>query len=265
MNFSMKVGLFIPCYINALYPRVASASYELLVRLGCDVEYPLDQTCCGQPMANAGFEQDARPLAERMNALFARYDYVVAPSASCVVFVREGYPRLLEHREGHACVDSRIWEICEFIHDVVRPERLDPPLPPPASVLDVWIDKEFSSHDLDRFNLQSLSFCSSPGFIECPICPSDVFLVNSVDIWRILTGNLDCLDTFVLSCGAKDCVFGDILVFLIAYILDMHYYVCFSDRNKSERFDAPVLSGRSNHCSIALPRRPADFAHVRLV
>ena len=71
------------------------------------------------------------------------------------------------------------------------------------------------------------------------------FLVDSVDVRRILAGNLDCFDTLVLSCGAKDCAFGDILVFLIAYILDMHYYVCFSDRNKSERFDSPVLSCRS--------------------
>ena len=49
----MKVGLFIPCYINAVYPQVGVASYKLLKSLGVDVEYPLDQTCCGQPMANA--------------------------------------------------------------------------------------------------------------------------------------------------------------------------------------------------------------------
>ena len=52
----MKVGLFIPCYINAIYPKVGVASYKLLKSLGVDVDYPLDQTCCGQPMANAGFE-----------------------------------------------------------------------------------------------------------------------------------------------------------------------------------------------------------------
>ena len=146
----MKVGLFIPCYINALYPQVARASYELLVRLGCDVEYPLDQTCCGQPMANAGFEQDAKPLAERMNDLFARFDYVVAPSASCVVFVKEGYPRLLEHYDEHACVDSRIWEICEFIHDVVRPERLDARFPHRVSLHN-------SCHGVRRLGLSSPS------------------------------------------------------------------------------------------------------------
>ncbi len=130
----MKIGLFIPCYINALYPDVGRASCELLRKVGCEVDYPLDQTCCGQPMANAGFEKDARVLAEHMNDLFARYDYVVGPSASCVVFVREAYPRLLEHDAGHACIDTRIWEICEFLHDVVRPTRLDARFPHKVSL-----------------------------------------------------------------------------------------------------------------------------------
>ena len=89
--------------------------------------------------------------------------------------------------------------------------------------------------------------------------------MNSVDIWRILTGNLDCFYTFVLTCGAKDCVFGYILVFLIAYILDMYYYVCFSDRSKTERFDSPVLSCRSWHTTVRLPARPADVTDMWLV
>lgn len=121
----MKVALFIPCYVNALYPQVGEASYKLLRSLGVEVDYPLDQTCCGQPMANAGYENDARPLAERMEQLFADYDYVVGPSASCVSFVREGYPRLVEHHGDKPCLGERIYEICEFVHDVVRPERLE--------------------------------------------------------------------------------------------------------------------------------------------
>ena len=119
----MKIALFIPCYINALYPQVGEASYRLLRSLGLDVDYPLEQTCCGQPMANAGYERDAQPLAERMEELFAGYDYVVGPSASCVSFVREGYPRLVPHADGRPCLASRIYEICEFVHDVVRPVR----------------------------------------------------------------------------------------------------------------------------------------------
>ena len=66
----MKVGLFIPCYINAIYPNVGVASYWLLKSLGVDVDYPLDQTCCGQPMANAGFEDESMKLALRFDDLF---------------------------------------------------------------------------------------------------------------------------------------------------------------------------------------------------
>ena len=151
----MKVGLFIPCYINAVYPGVGRASYELLSRLGCEGDYPLGQTCCGQPMANAGFEKDARALAEHMDALFAQYDYVVGPSASGVVFVREGYPRLLDNYREHACVDSRIWEICEFIHDVVKPAKLDARFPHRVSVHN-------SCHGVRKMGLSSPSELNVP-------------------------------------------------------------------------------------------------------
>ena len=129
----MKVGLFIPCYINAVYPQVGVASYRLLTSLGIDVDYPLNQTCCGQPMANGGFEKDATHLAEQMERLFQQYDYVVGPSASCVVFVKEHYPTLLNQSE-HACLSSRIYEICEFLHDVVKINKLNAYFPHKVSV-----------------------------------------------------------------------------------------------------------------------------------
>lgn len=65
----MKVGLFIPCYVNAVYPQVGVASYKLLKSLGVDVEYPQEQTCCGQPMANAGFENESVDLAGKFDKL----------------------------------------------------------------------------------------------------------------------------------------------------------------------------------------------------
>ena len=130
----MKVALFIPCFVNALYPEVGKASYKLLTSLGLDVEYPLEQTCCGQPMGNAGYEKDAEPLAHRMGELFAKYDYVVGPSASCVSFVREAYPRLTHHDDKHECLSSRIYEICEFLHDVVKPTSLKARFPHKVSI-----------------------------------------------------------------------------------------------------------------------------------
>ena len=88
----MKVGLFIPCYINAIYPNVGVASYRLLKSLGVDVDYPLDQTCCGQPMANAGFEGESAKLALRFDDLFREYDYIVGPSTRCEALVKENHP-----------------------------------------------------------------------------------------------------------------------------------------------------------------------------
>ena len=70
----MKIGLFIPCYVDVVYPQVGVATYKLLTHLGLDVDYPLNQTCCGQPMANAGFEKQAIPLAEKFEEKFKDFD-----------------------------------------------------------------------------------------------------------------------------------------------------------------------------------------------
>lgn len=118
----MKIGLFIPCYVDAVYPEVGVATYKLLKHLDIDVTYPLNQTCCGQPMANAGFEKMAVPLAEKFEDKFKEFDYVVAPSVSCTAFVKLNYPRLLKGK--HECVTSgKIMDVVEFLHDVVKVNR----------------------------------------------------------------------------------------------------------------------------------------------
>lgn len=118
----MKIGLFIPCYVDVVYPNVGVATYKLLTHLGLDVDYPLNQTCCGQPMANAGFEKQAIPLAEKFEEKFKDYDYVVAPSVSCTAFIKLNYPRLLEGK--HECMSSgKIMDVIEFLHDVIKVDR----------------------------------------------------------------------------------------------------------------------------------------------
>ena len=115
----MKIGLFIPCYVDVVYPQVGVATYKLLKHLGLDVTYPLNQTCCGQPMANAGFEKQAIPLAEKFEDKFKDFDYVVAPSVSCTAFIKINYPRLLEGK--HECItSSKIMDVIEFLHDVIK-------------------------------------------------------------------------------------------------------------------------------------------------
>ncbi|KXV75929.1 Fe-S oxidoreductase, partial [Acetobacter malorum] len=84
----MKIGLFIPCYIDAFYPNAGIATLELLEKLGQDVEYPMDQTCCGQPMANSGCNSDAAAAEALFVRNFAKYDAIVMPSGSCTHHVR---------------------------------------------------------------------------------------------------------------------------------------------------------------------------------
>ena len=117
----MKVGLFIPCYVDALYPHVGIATYKLLKQLGVEVEYPQKQTCCGQPMGNAGFQQKAEKLVEDYDKLFAEYDYVVAPSASCAAYVRFFHPGIVNHECRTA---QKTMDVVEFIHDVIKPKAL---------------------------------------------------------------------------------------------------------------------------------------------
>src|SRR5882757_8387284 len=85
----MRIGLFVPCYIDAFFPAVGIATLELLERFGHEVVYPRDQTCCGQPMANSGFNTECAATEALFVRNFSGFDYIVAPSGSCVHHVRD--------------------------------------------------------------------------------------------------------------------------------------------------------------------------------
>ena len=110
----MKVGLFIPCYVDALFPEVGVASLKLLRHLGLDVEYPKGQ----QPMANGGFENESVELAGKFQQLFGAYDYVVTPSVSCAAFVRINHPGIVK---GDCPAAAKAMDMVEFLHDIVKP------------------------------------------------------------------------------------------------------------------------------------------------
>ena len=78
----MRIGLFIPCYIDAFFPEMGIATLELLEKLGCAVEYPLDQTCCGQPMANSACQEDAAVTEALFVDCFKDFEIIVGPSGS---------------------------------------------------------------------------------------------------------------------------------------------------------------------------------------
>ncbi|CNI13183.1 sn-glycerol-3-phosphate dehydrogenase subunit C [Yersinia aldovae] len=115
----MKVALFIPCFIDAFYPKVGIATLELLERLGCEVDYPMQQTCCGQPMANSGCVSDAAGTEALFVSNFSDYDYIVGPSASCVHHIREHLTAIEQSPETRR-VRRNVWELVEFLHDVLK-------------------------------------------------------------------------------------------------------------------------------------------------
>lgn len=119
----MKVQLFIPCFIDQLYPQTAFNMIKVLEKACCDVEYNTNQTCCGQPAFNAGFWEDAKPVAAKFIKDFEGTDYVVAPSASCVGFVRNYYNTLFENSSNHNNVKDlakRTFEFTEFLTNVLK-------------------------------------------------------------------------------------------------------------------------------------------------
>jgi L-lactate dehydrogenase complex protein LldE len=115
----MKAALFIPCYVDALFPEVGIATLELLERLGVTVEYPLDQTCCGQPMANSGCEKDAAETEALFARNFAGYDYIVTPSGSCTHHVRHKLTAIPQTHEVR-WVRRSTYELVEFVHDILK-------------------------------------------------------------------------------------------------------------------------------------------------
>jgi L-lactate dehydrogenase complex protein LldE len=114
----MRVALFIPCYVDAFFPQVGIATLELLERFGCRVEYPLDQTCCGQPMANSGCHDDARGTEALFAKNFAGHEFIVTPSGSCCHHVRE-HLTAIEQSASVRAVRQNTYELAEFLHDVL--------------------------------------------------------------------------------------------------------------------------------------------------
>ncbi len=112
----MRVGLFVPCYVDQLAPHVAEATVAVLERAGCRVDYDPDQTCCGQPFLNLGLADEARRLARAHLARFADHDAVVCPSASCVATVRRHYGGIgVGEDEAGRRARARTFELGEFL------------------------------------------------------------------------------------------------------------------------------------------------------
>lgn len=122
----MNVQLFIPCFVDQLYPQTAFNMIRVLEKAGCTVSYNEQQTCCGQPAFNAGFRAQSKDVCAKFIKDFSGTDYIVAPSASCVGFVRNCFPILFENSSALNDVkslQSRTFEFSEFLVNVLKVEH----------------------------------------------------------------------------------------------------------------------------------------------
>lgn len=119
----MKVELFIPCFIDQLYPQTAFNTLKVLEKAGCVVKYNPNQTCCGQPAYNAGYWEEAKEIGNKFLADFSDQTYIVAPSASCVGMVKNGYNDLFTNSNVHnRCrnIQGNIHELSEFLVHIAK-------------------------------------------------------------------------------------------------------------------------------------------------
>ena len=118
---NLRVALFITCFNDTLFPETGKATVEVLERLGIEVDFPLDQTCCGQMHFNTGYQREAIPLVRRFVKVFKDYEAVVAPSGSCVGMVRELYPMAAELTNDRQLLYEveelapKVFELSEFL------------------------------------------------------------------------------------------------------------------------------------------------------
>jgi L-lactate dehydrogenase complex protein LldE len=124
----MKVGLFIPCYVDQFYPNAGIATYQLLRKLGVDVTYPAGQTCCGQPMANSGFEHLTKDCNTLFVDNFAEFDYVVSPSGSCVLHIKD-HLHAENNEEKATGIRNKVYELVEFLVDILKVKTLSAKFP----------------------------------------------------------------------------------------------------------------------------------------
>ena len=121
-----RVALFVTCVVDQLFPRAGLAMADVLERCGCSVDFPEDQTCCGQPAFNSGWQDVAREVARHFLKTFRSYDYLVAPSGSCVAMVAHHYRELFAG-EAVALIEAetlanRVFEFSQFLTNVLKIE-----------------------------------------------------------------------------------------------------------------------------------------------
>ena len=128
----MKVELFIPCFIDQIYPETAFNTIKLLQKAGCEVVYNPAQTCCGQPAYNAGFWDEAKKVGLKFLDDFSEDTYIVSPSGSCTGMVKKGYNDLFTNTTAHnRCrnIQGNTYELTDFLVNVLKKHYFGAELP----------------------------------------------------------------------------------------------------------------------------------------
>ena len=195
----MKVSLFIPCYMDQMYPHVAMATLTLLEKLGCTVDYPMNQTCCGQPMANTGCSDDTKATAAHFLNVFKDAEYIVCPSGSCVSMVREHYDGLVP--ESASELRSKTYELCEFLIDVLKVDSLDANFPHKVGL-------HQSCHGLRELRMGS---CSEQMVDKFSKAEKLLNLVNGLELVQLQRPDECCGfgGTFAVAEKAVSCMMGE--------------------------------------------------------
>jgi L-lactate dehydrogenase complex protein LldE len=221
-----KVGLFIPCYVDQLYPQVGLATLRVLRRLGIDVDFPEEQTCCGQPMANSGCAEDARPLAERFLKIFGKYDHVVAPSGSCVSMVRNHYAQWLEGKPDFDHLRTNTFELCEYLVDIAGVAKVDGDFPNKVGL-------HMSCHGLRELRLGR----------------SSEVMVKPFNKVRFLLGQLRGIKLVELTRSDECCGFGG------TFAVNEEAVSCLMGRDRiadHEKAGAEIIAGFDTSCLMHL-------------
>ncbi|HTO14839.1 MAG TPA: (Fe-S)-binding protein [Edaphocola sp.] len=125
----MKVSVFIPCYIDQLFPKTGISMVKVLEAVGCEVDYPKGQTCCGQPACNSGFQNEARAIAKKFVKDFSETDhYIVGPTGSCIGYVKNEFDNLLRDASiynNYKSMRDRVWEFTDFLANKVKENNLN--------------------------------------------------------------------------------------------------------------------------------------------
>jgi L-lactate dehydrogenase complex protein LldE len=205
------VALFIPCYIDQFFPQIGQATARLLTRLGVPVEYPEEQTCCGQPAFNSGYWEEARPVIQQFCKAFRGYRWIVSPSGSCSAMARVFFGHV-DPSDEIVGVGSRVVELTEFLVNVLGVTDTGASFPHKVTMHSGCHGRRelgiFEQPLALLKNVRDITYCELPNIEEC--CgfggtfsvkmPGTSLAMGQTKVDNILKSGADVVTSIDISC-----------------------------------------------------------------